>query len=290
MTHLHAWHSVTQMARHTNENREDQPRGKRHDAPTRRNCRTAELGDSFFDSGDARKRIAFRAVAIKLNQLDRLRINDHIRGLAPYGAFEPHPRQRAGQAPDGYMQNETVCRKRSFASCGLLGALLLAGTRLLFAQHGPTTAELQKAVQNTIADLISVPFQNNTNFPVGQYWNPITRRITPVVYQPNITEGDGGARRPGRPEFRVSARRDLGCRSKHNFLARQPRPGEVGSRILSGVVLAQSERWTIGAFVNNIGSYADGRTREPNNQLLLHYFVTYYSHWRLTTSWALTIT
>jgi hypothetical protein len=73
---------------------------------------------------------------------------------------------------------------------------------------------LREAAQNPIASLISIPFQNNTNFSVGPYhqtqnvlniqpvmpfkltddWNLITRWITPVVYQPRLSSQDG-------PEF-----------------------------------------------------------------------------------------
>lgn len=67
--------------------------------------------------------------------------------------------------------------------------------------------ELAKKVQNPVADLISVPFQNNFNFDVGpdddlQYvlniqpvipikldrdWNLITRTIVPIISQPGFT-------------------------------------------------------------------------------------------------------
>src|SRR5215472_896079 len=66
------------------------------------------------------------------------------------------------------------------------------------------TQALQKATQNPVANLISVPLQNNTNFDIGPFgrtqnilniqpvipiglsekWNLIIRWITPVVWQP----------------------------------------------------------------------------------------------------------
>ena len=66
------------------------------------------------------------------------------------------------------------------------------------------TEALQKATQNPVANLISVPLQNNTNFGIGPFdrtqnvlniqpvipvgiseeWNLIIRWITPVVWQP----------------------------------------------------------------------------------------------------------
>jgi hypothetical protein len=73
-------------------------------------------------------------------------------------------------------------------------------------QQTPTaeTGDLQKAAQNPVAGLISVPIQSNTNFGIGpfgrnqdvlniqpviptnlsQNWNLIIRWITPIVWQP----------------------------------------------------------------------------------------------------------
>jgi hypothetical protein len=68
---------------------------------------------------------------------------------------------------------------------------------------------LREAAQNPIADLISVPFQNNTNFGIGntdniqnvlniqpvfpvhlnEDWNLITRPILPVIYQEPFFSG-----------------------------------------------------------------------------------------------------
>src|SRR5215470_13885584 len=85
-------------------------------------------------------------------------------------------------------------------------AILLAATVVVHAQQGE---DLREAAQNPIADLISVPFQNNTNFDVGHTnntqnilniqpvfpthitpsWNLITRPILPVIYQPPFLSG-----------------------------------------------------------------------------------------------------
>ena len=74
-------------------------------------------------------------------------------------------------------------------------------------QEKPTaddTADLQKATQNPVASLVSVPLQNNSNFGIGpfdrnqnvlniqpvipirvsQNWNMIIRWIAPVIWQP----------------------------------------------------------------------------------------------------------
>lgn len=74
------------------------------------------------------------------------------------------------------------------------------------AQQGDA---LREAAQNPVADLISLPFQNNTNFDVGrsnntqnilniqpvipislnQDWNLVARLIVPVIYQPPFFSG-----------------------------------------------------------------------------------------------------
>ena len=71
--------------------------------------------------------------------------------------------------------------------------------------------ELAKAAQNPVADLISLPFQNNTNFGYGpdddiqnvlniqpvipfhlnENWNLITRTIAPLIYQPEVVADTG---------------------------------------------------------------------------------------------------
>jgi hypothetical protein len=74
---------------------------------------------------------------------------------------------------------------------------------------GPTTEQLAKAAQNPVADMISLPFQNNFTFPTGPgdnaQWvlniqpvipikisediNLITRTILPVIYAPSPAAG-----------------------------------------------------------------------------------------------------
>ena len=84
--------------------------------------------------------------------------------------------------------------------------MVIQGAPLLAAED-QSAEELAKKVQNPVADLISVPFQNNFNFDVGpeddlQYvlniqpvipfhlsdkWNLITRTIVPIISQPGFT-------------------------------------------------------------------------------------------------------
>jgi hypothetical protein len=93
----------------------------------------------------------------------------------------------------------------TFLRLVLTVAVLIATSRA-YAQQGE---DLREAAQNPIADLISVPFQNNTNFDIGHTdntqnvlniqpvypthlspnWNLITRPILPVISQPPFLSG-----------------------------------------------------------------------------------------------------
>ena len=84
-------------------------------------------------------------------------------------------------------------------------ATLLAAISAADAQE-----DLREAAQNPIGDLISLPFQNNTNFGVGptdniqnvlnvqpvfpfhlnDNWNLITRPIIPIIYQEPFLSGN----------------------------------------------------------------------------------------------------
>jgi hypothetical protein len=98
--------------------------------------------------------------------------------------------------------------KSRFTWAALL--ICIAATSLPGYAQDKGTADLAKATQNPLASMISLPFQNNTNFGIGpgddtqnilniqpvmpfglnDNWNFITRTIIPVISQPGITPGD----------------------------------------------------------------------------------------------------
>ena len=165
------------------------------------------------------------------------------------------------------------------------------------------TADLAKATQNPVASLISVPFQNNTNFGVGPYnrtqdvlnvqpvipvrlsekWMLISRTIQPIVWQPAPAANAGG-------------QYGFGDMNPTLFLS-PAKPGKLiwgfGPAIVlptatstalgqgklsfgpSAVALVQPGHWTIGALVNNVFSVAGSPHRPYVNQMLLQYFITY---------------
>ena len=105
-----------------------------------------------------------------------------------------------------------------------LCAVALSSTALLvtapsFAEL--TKEELAKIAQNPVGNMISVPFQNNTNFNTGPLdgtqnvlniepvipininsdWNVITRTIVPVVTQPGFVPGQDSSTGLGDIQF-----------------------------------------------------------------------------------------
>jgi hypothetical protein len=92
--------------------------------------------------------------------------------------------------------------------CFLAAAALAASTA---ARAEMSAEELAKLAQNPVGNLISLPFQNNTNFNVGPLsgtqnilniqpvvpielnkdWNLITRTIVPLIWQPEMIPGQG---------------------------------------------------------------------------------------------------
>jgi hypothetical protein len=171
-----------------------------------------------------------------------------------------------------------------------------------------------------VADLISVPFQNNTNFRFGPRrgtqdilniqpvvpihlnddWNLITRTIVPLTWQPQLAPS-------GTPDFGDS-NFGLGNVSLSLFLSPQ-RPGAViwgiGPAVLlptatnktlgtnqwgagpSAVALRVSGPWVFGALVSNVWSFGGSRAAGTQvNLLTLQPFVNHNfgGGWYLTSS------
>ena len=92
-----------------------------------------------------------------------------------------------------------------------------------------SATELAKKLQNPVGDLISVPFQNNTNFRFGPNkgtqdilniqpvipihvtpeWNVITRTILPLIWNPSLSRPKPSRSAAARPRFRHSFRRKI---------------------------------------------------------------------------------
>ncbi len=178
--------------------------------------------------------------------------------------------------------------------------------------------ELQKQSQNPIADLVSLPFQSNTNFNAGPFnrtqeilniqpvvpmhlnedWNVISRTIIPLVSQPDpaidsSTNGIGDITQslflspthPGKliwgvgPVFTVPSASD---------------PILGTGRVLFGptaVFLTTPGHWVLGVLLNNQWSVGGNSLRPAVNTGLAQPFINYNMEhgWYLTTSPIITV-
>jgi hypothetical protein len=185
-------------------------------------------------------------------------------------------------------------------------------------QQQDNEEELAKKTQNPVADLISVPFQNNFNFGAGLHrdkmiyilniqpvipihitenWNLITRVITPIVNQPSLAPGLGTATGLGdiNPTFFLSPAKpgELIWGVGPTFTLPTASDRLLGSGQWSmgpaGVVLTIQGHWVLGALMNNQWSFA-GWGDKPVNSFLLQPFVNYnFPHgWYLSSAPILT--
>jgi len=163
--------------------------------------------------------------------------------------------------------------------------------------------ELTRATQNPVADLISVPIQNNTGFDYGpldktqnvtniqpvipfqlnEDWNLISRTIAPLIYQPKFFDGQ-------------DSKYGLGDIQQSLFLS-PSKPGKfiwgagpvftfdtaTNDRLGAGkwsagpsaVLITMRGPWVVGALIQNMWSFAGDSDRQSVNSMLGQYFVNY---------------
>ena len=186
---------------------------------------------------------------------------------------------------------------------GTVGAVLLLLLVLSAPVGAQDDADLAKKTQNPVADLISVPFENNINFGVGprdraqnvlyiqpvipfgltDEWNLISRTVAPVIYQPRLAPGVGNTFGLG----------DI----QQSFFLSPAKPGALiwGAGVIlqfptaTDDVLGQEKwgagptvaaltiqgPWVVGGLINNVWSFAGDGDRKDVNQMLLQPIVNY---------------
>jgi len=198
------------------------------------------------------------------------------------------------------------------------GTVFLLTTLVISFLAFPTLAkaeddsELAKKSQNPVADLISVPFQNNMNFglepnhrmqnvlnvqPVIPFnltdnWNLITRTIMPIIKQPDLrttSDDTWGIGDINMSLFLSPAKNEGFIWGAGPILQFPTGTDEVLSTRKwaagpSGVGLYMHGPWVVGLLANNIWSYAGNNDRKDVSQFLAQYFVNY----NLPNAWYLT--
>ena len=185
---------------------------------------------------------------------------------------------------------------------------LLACATAAAARAEEKGGNLQEASQNPIASLISVPFQNNFYFGVGeldntQYvlnfqpvipiklnddWNLIFRPITPIIDKPKLFDGDSDEFGLGdiNPQlfFVPSKPVETGLGSMTwgvgpAFVLPTATDDSLGTGKWSAgpaaVAFFANAPWTYGALVSNVWSVAGDSDREDVNQLAVQPFLNY---------------
>lgn len=176
------------------------------------------------------------------------------------------------------------------------------------------TAELQRKTQNPVSDLISLPFQNTTNFDFGpdnkeqnilniqpvipfklnQEWNLISRTILPLIHMPELIPDAGetfglgdtfqsmffSPAKSGKLIWGIGPAFQLPT-ATNNILGQ-----DKWCAGPTGVLLAMRGPMVFGALANNVWSFASaGNTDKPQvNQMLLQPFFNY----NLRKGWYLT--
>ena len=190
--------------------------------------------------------------------------------------------------------------------------LVLAAANSAFGQE-KSAAELAKATQNPLASMISLPFQNNTNFGIGpdddtsnilniqpvwpfslnEDWNFITRTIIPLVSQPGVGPGQSRTNGLGDTTFTawVSPKESgkwiwgVGGAVVIPTATDDALGTDRWSAGPSVVVLTTPGKWVIGSLFSNVWSFA-GSGDTDVNFFTWQYFVNYNmdNGWYLTSA------
>ena len=168
-----------------------------------------------------------------------------------------------------------------------------------------TATELAKLAQNPVGNLISLPFQNNTNLNFGpekgtqnilniqpvvpisisSEWNIITRTILPVIWNPSLGPGIPGKDGTGDTVFTAflspanpgrwiwGAGPVVQLPTNSNAQLGNKNWGLGASFVFLN--LAHGDPWVFGALFNNIWSVTSNKTGGSYNNGLIQPFVNY---------------
>jgi hypothetical protein len=192
--------------------------------------------------------------------------------------------------------------KRWWCTCGIVAGVAVA-TLSASDARAEEASDLAQLVQNPIAKVISLPFQNNMNFGVGPKndeqdvlniqpvlpfevgtdWNLIARAIIPVVQEPALgpgTESTNGLgdtslalylspSRPGKIIWGIGPAFTFATAS-HDELGQ----GKFDAG-LSAVALTIRDPWLFGALATDVASVSGASDRKTVHQMTVQPFINY---------------
>jgi len=195
-------------------------------------------------------------------------------------------------------------RRRSPASAIRVVLVCLGLAVVGAASAAPSTQHLAKLAQNPIANLISVPFQNNTNLNYGpedgtqnilniqpvipitlnKDWNLITRTILPLIWQPGLGPEQDSTFGLGDAQFSAflsprNAKRWLwgvGAIAQlptHTDRALGNQNWGLGPTLVA-LRMDKGDPWVYGALINNVWS-VDSSDDPSYNKGLIQPFLNY---------------
>ena len=198
-------------------------------------------------------------------------------------------------------QEQSSVRPRSESGARLVHGAALAALAVITSQNAlaeMSSEELAKLAQNPIANLISVPFQNNTNFNYGpeggtqdvlniqpvipvtlnKDWNLITRTIFPLIWQPSLGPTEDSAFGLGDTQFSafLSPSNAKGWIWGVGAIAQIPThtSGALGNEnwglgpTAVALHLEHGSPWVYGVLVNNVWSLGTSNDSSYNNGLI----------------------
>jgi hypothetical protein len=204
----------------------------------------------------------------------------------------------AGGINHSPIENGFVKFRSEIRSAAVACIVLLVPATHARAQTEPNLESLAKTAQNPVADLISVPFQENANLNAGPYdrelnvfniqpvipfsvnddWNIITRTILPIISQPGVvpnqgrTDGLGDTQisallSPAKPSSWIWAVGAITQLPTHT--AQVLGNDHVGLGPTVAVLrLEQGSPWVYGVLLNNVWSTGNSRQPSYNNGLV----------------------
>ena len=195
-----------------------------------------------------------------------------------------------------------------FASVAILGVADPA----LAQQAAPADADLAKQAQNPIGSLISLPFQNNTNFGMGPNdrnqnvlniqpvipfnfgpVNLITRTIVPVIYKPDLLSDADGTSGLGDinttfffgPSAPASVTWAVGPAVYLPTATDDVLGSSSWSAGPSAVAITMPGNWLIGVLISNVWSFAGDEDAAEVNSFMLQPILNYNlpNQWYVTS-------